>query len=88
MKTFLDIAKFLPGVLAGVVAVESAIGSEAPGTAKKQIVLDAILAAAKVGETISNANVQLISTLVDTTVATLNATGIFSKPSNPATPAA
>ena len=75
----LNVAQYLPAVLSGVVAVESAIGSEAPGTAKKQIVADAITALAKVGEASSNPNVSVISTLIDSTVATLNATGLFKK---------
>jgi hypothetical protein len=87
MKIFLNIAKFLPAVLSGVVAVEATIAGEAKGTAKKQILIDAISTAAKVGESVSDSDIALISGLIDATVGTLNATGLFTKSTPAATPA-
>lgn len=74
---------YLPVVLKGVVAVEQSIGSEAPGAAKKTIVVDAIIAGAKSAETATDPNVAGISTLVDTVVSSLNATGVFSHSPKP-----
>jgi hypothetical protein len=71
--------KYFPVVLAGVVAVEQAIGSQ-PGATKKQVVLGAITAAAKVGEGVDESHVEAISHLIDSTVAQLNAVGVFGKP--------
>lgn len=77
MKYLATILKFFPAVLTAVVAVEQAI--TAPGATKKQIVLGSITAAAKVAETVDDADVQAISTLIDTTVGSLNAAGVFGK---------
>jgi hypothetical protein len=77
-QIFLSIGKYMLAIVPGVVAVEKTIGSEAPGTSKKQVILDAIQAAAKVGETSSNVDVALASVLIDSTVGTLNAVGFFS----------
>jgi hypothetical protein len=92
---FSDIAKFFPTVLAGVIAVEQGVAGAA-GQSKKQIVLTAIDTAAKFGETLGNPEVALISTLIDTTVTTLNSVGVFATksasgtaaPAAAATPAA
>ena len=89
MKTFLSLLQFFPYVLQGVVAVEGVATTET-GAAKKQIVMDSILGAAKVGETVPSATVALFSGLIDTVVSALNASGIFKHKSAaaPAAPAA
>lgn len=74
----------LPGILQGVIAVESAM-KESPGAAKKQVILDAIQAGAKVGAQVPEDNVQTVSTLIDAVVGTLNASGVFTH--TPASPA-
>jgi hypothetical protein len=86
MKTFLNIAKFLPVIISGVLTVEATIEGEGKGTAKKQIVLDAIQTAAEVGESLSDADVALASTMIDRAVGALKATGVFASKA-PATPA-
>lgn len=72
--------KYLPTVVQGVIAVEGAIGA-GNGASKKQVVLDAITAGAKVGEAVPEVHVSGISALIDTVVAALNATkfGGFAK---------
>ena len=75
MKYLLTVLKYLPYVLQAVVAIEASV--TAPGKTKKQIILDAILAGAKVGETVDQATITIISSLIDTIVTTLNAAGIF-----------
>lgn len=82
MKWLQLILKYLPSVLAAVVGVESAIGSQ-PGATKKQVALMIILAGAKGAESVPNPEVQAVGGLVDTVVSTLNASGVFTK----ATPA-
>lgn len=78
------ITKYLPAVLTGVTAIESVVHSEAPGTAKKTILLDAIQAASKIGEAVPEADVATISTLTDVIVGSFNATGYFQKKPAPA----
>lgn len=78
MSKFLSLfLKYFPSVLAGVVAVEQSVGSSAPGTAKKIIVLNAIAAGASVGTSVPNGDVAGISALIDTTVGALNDSGVF-----------
>lgn len=79
MKWLTIIISYLPAVLAGVTGVEAAIKA-APGTAKKQVVLNAILAGAQAGETVPESHVAGISTLIDNVVTSLNAAGVFTKP--------
>lgn len=81
-----NIAKYFPSVLAGVIAVEQGVASAA-GADKKQIVITAIDTAAKFGETVNNTDVQLVSTLIDTTVSALNAVGIFGRSKSTSAPA-
>ena len=76
MKNVLFALQALPHILAGVQAVEAAMHG-APGTEKKQMIMNAITGAAKAGEDIPNDKVQLFSELIDKTVTTLNASGIF-----------
>ena len=76
---------FIQLLVGGVVAMEQTFAHEIPGTSKKQIVLDMIQAGAKIGEAVPVPAVELISALIDSTVASLKAAGIFtSKP--PAAP--
>ena len=79
MKWFDLVLHYFPVVLQGVVAVESSIGSQ-PGATKKQVVLNAVTAAAKTAETVDETHVKAISTLIDTTVGALNQSGVFGKP--------
>lgn len=83
-----DIAKYFPTVIAGVIAVEQGVATSASGQSKKQILITAIDTAAKFGETVGNTEVQLVSTLIDTTVSALNATGVFKTSPPASTPAA
>lgn len=77
MQVFMNILKFFPYVLSGVVAVENVIGATASGADKKQVILDSILAAAKVGEKVPTEVVQQVSGLIDAVVGALNSSGIF-----------
>ncbi len=78
MKWLTLVLTYLPVILTGVVNVESALQGQ-PGESKKKLVLDAILAGAKTGEQIPEAHIQGISMLIDSIVASLNASGIFKK---------
>ncbi len=78
MKYLLLILKYLGPVLQAVTDVEKVIGA-GNGSTKKQLVLDSLTAAAKVGQTVDIPEVAVIGAIVDTTVATLNASGIFKK---------
>jgi len=72
----LNILKFFPYVLGGVTAVEQVAGA-VPGATKKQILLNSILTASKVGEQVPVPQVAAISTLIDSVVSELNASGVF-----------
>lgn len=76
MKWLQLILGLLPYVLQTVVSVEQVVGA-GNGQTKKQLVLDAIDAGAHVGETVPVENVKIVSTLVDSVVGSLNATGFF-----------
>lgn len=76
MKIFEAIAKYLPFVLQGVVTVETVI-SGASGKTKKDIVLSALSAGAKVGASVPEDHVQIVSTLIDTVVGAFNQSGLF-----------
>ncbi len=84
MKIFASLIGYMPSILAAIIAVEQVIGKSAPGSTKKQLVMNSIAAAAKAGENVPEAHVSAISELVDTTVSTLKAAGVF----GPATPTA
>lgn len=84
MKTLQTILGYLPFVLAGITAVEQNVSS-APGATKKALVMSSIQIAAKVGEQVPNSHVSAISALIDSIVAQLNASGIFTH--TPAAPA-
>jgi hypothetical protein len=85
MALFLQILKYFPYVLQGIMAVESALKG-APGATKKAVVMAAIEAGAHVGQTVvEQPVVQGISNLIDTTVTALNASGLLGK-SVPPTP--
>ena len=76
MKYFLLALQYLPHVLAGVQAVEAALATST-GATKKEIVLAAMTAAAHVGEQVPEDHVKLVSSIIDSVVATLNASGLF-----------
>ena len=82
MKTLFSVLGFFPYILQAVKAVEDNFASE-PGASKKQLVLDSVLTAAKIGEQVPQPTVALVTALIDSTVSALNASGIFKK----ATPA-
>lgn len=75
MSTLLTILQYFPYILQAVVAVEGAVS--APGATKKQLVLSSILNVAKVGEEVPQVTVSTISSLIDSTVSALNASGVF-----------
>ena len=74
MKWLQLITKYFPSVLAAVVGVEAAIGSQS-GAVKKQVTTNIVTA----GEQIPNADVKAIGGMVDTVVTTLNDSGVFTK---------
>ncbi len=81
MKLLTQILNFFPYVLQCVTAVEqTAVGVD--GATKKTIVLNAIVAVAKIGEKIPEAHIAIISSLIDAIVTQLNNSGVFthSKP--------
>ncbi len=78
MKTFLLIAKYLPLVMGTVAAVEQSV--HAPGQIKAQVALNTIQTASQIaGETVPEAHVQLITSMIDGVVDTFNKTGVFTK---------
>ena len=64
-----------PSILKAVIEVESAI--QAPGATKKAIVLSAITAAAGVAGQSGNTSAAVIGGMIDTTVTSLKAAGVF-----------
>ena len=74
----------LPGILQGVLAVETALAG-AKGETKKQAILTAVDAAAKAGEAIPEQHVQVISGLIDGVVGVFNQSGVFTHATPPAT---
>lgn len=72
--------QYLPYVIAGVQAVETAIG-KGKGSTKKALVIGAVQAAAQVGESVQGVDkaqtIAVISSLTDTVVSAFNATGVF-----------
>ena len=76
MKTILLSMQYLPHVLAAVKSIEEVVGA-GNGKTKKQIIMEAIQAGAKVGGNVPNEHVVLISNLIDMVVTMLNASGIF-----------
>ena len=76
MKAFLALLSYFPYILAGIVAVQGSLPN-APGATKKELILNAVLAAASVGEQVPEAHVSAISKFIDVTVATLKGTGLL-----------
>lgn len=66
----------LPGILQGVLAVETAMAG-AKGADKKQVIMAAVGAAAAAGEKIPEQHVQVVSSLIDNVVGIFNASGVF-----------
>jgi len=87
MKILAFLFSIFPQILGGVIAVEAA-AKGVPGETKKQIVLASIDAAAQAGEAVPEAHVQAASTLIDSIVKNLNASGFFGHAPAPATPPA
>lgn len=75
MKLIAALFSYFPYVLAGIQAVEGALGA-GNGATKKQLVLNAVKAAAQVSETVPEVHIAGISALIDATVTTLNATNL------------
>lgn len=75
MGIFLFLLSNLPSILSAIMAIEKAI--VAPGATKKSLVMQSLAIAAGAGEKIPETHVQAISKLIDSTVSTLNASGIF-----------
>jgi hypothetical protein len=86
MSKFLAIFKWFPYVLAGVVAVEGAVVPGTPGKTKKSIILGSITSVAAVGEQVPDSTVSVISSLIDSVVGELNASGVFNHGIAPAAP--
>lgn len=76
MSIVLFLFQSLPAILQGIYAVNAALGS-GNGATKKQIILNAITAGAQAGESIPESHVQAVSTLIDSTVAALNKSGLL-----------
>jgi hypothetical protein len=82
MKTLLLISKYLPVVMGVVAAVEQTV--QAPGQTKAQVALNTIQAASQIaGQTVSEAHVQTIASLIDGVVEVFNKTGVFQKAAAP-----
>ena len=79
MKVFLQVLRFFPYILQGIMAVEAALKGQ-PGATKKAVVMAAITAGAQIGETVPQPVVDGVSKLVDGTVAALNASGLLGTP--------
>lgn len=86
MKALTLALHYFPFVLNVVLAIQREIAA-APGADKKTLAISSAIAAAKVGETVDEQHVQVISALVDSTVSTLKSIGIFTKDQAPVMPA-
>jgi hypothetical protein len=76
MSWFFTALKFLPIILAAIKSIEELLGDEASGKVKKQLVLNAAQAAAKVAGPVDAKTVKVIAALVDLSVDTLNSSGL------------
>ena len=63
-----------------------AVSASLPGATKKEIVMASVQAAAKVGESIPQPHIQLVSSLIDVLVGVFNASGLFQKAATPMKP--
>ena len=78
MNWFLLIAQYLPLVMSTVTAVEQTV--HAPGATKAKVAMDTIQMVSQIaGQTVPEAHVQLIASLVKGVVDTFNKTGVFTK---------
>ena len=77
MNRFLSLFQWFPYVLASVVAVEQAVTTSIPGTAKKTIILNSLTAVAAVGEQVPETTVSEVSALINSVVTELNDAGVF-----------
>ncbi len=83
MKVLLLMAKYLPLVMGTVAAVEQTV--QAPGQTKAQVALNTIQVVASIaGQTIPEAHVQTITSLIDGVVAAFNKSGVFAHNQAPA----
>ncbi len=76
MKYAMLVLKYLGTVLQAMKDVEVVIGA-GNGKAKKEVILGAISAAAKVGATVDVPEIAVWSAVVDSTVTVLNESGVF-----------
>jgi len=78
MAIVIMILTMLPNIIQTIIAIEAAFGSGAtvpvPGAAKKQLLMNALIAGP---DKIPDAKVAAVSRIVDLTVGTLNAAGTF-----------
>jgi hypothetical protein len=80
MGIFVTLLGLMPSILQSVVAVEGAF-KHAPSAVKKQIILNPVATVAKtLGAPASPVELAAASTLIDTTVASLNGVGLLGKP--------
>lgn len=86
MKALTLALHYFPFVLQAVIAIQREIAA-APGADKKSLAMSSAIAAAKVGETVDEQHIQVISALIDSTVSTLKGIGVFAKDKAPAVPA-
>lgn len=77
MNYLIQALKYLPAVLAAVVAVEQTIGA-GKGETKLATVLACVTAVTSIGEQVDNKQVQLISGLANGVVGVFNSSGLFS----------
>lgn len=75
---WLKLLQYLPFVIQAVVAVET-VYRNAPGAAKRQVVVESVIAVTKIAEGAPDVSVAQIGALTDNVVSSLNASGLFSK---------
>lgn len=76
MTYFLLVLKFLPDVIRAIAAIQ-AVMSDAPGEAKKAMVIDTVKTAA--GEHLSEKDAKLLGDTIDSAVAVANRFGVLGK---------
>jgi hypothetical protein len=76
MTTFIQLLALLPNILQAIIAVEAVFGV-GQGAAKKAAVMNTVTAAGAAGSAVSAKLVSGVGTLIDSSVATMNAAGVI-----------
>jgi hypothetical protein len=77
MKFLIELLAYTPAIIKAIMDVEGVVTAPKSGATKKQLVMASLDVIAKDGEQVDKKLVQLISSLVDSIVTSLNASKMF-----------